>query len=439
MVRILTFAFVLAAAPLAQAQPQGLGSLVQAELQSLESLYRHLHANPELSLREEATAARIAAELRASGFEVTAGVGGHGVVAVMRNGAGPTVMLRTDLDALPVEEKTGLDYASRVRTRDDQGNDVGVMHACAHDMHMTSFIGAARLLSKLRDRWSGTLVMIGQPAEELGSGALAMLADGLYTRFPRPDFCVALHVDAALEAGKVGYREGFVMANVDSVDLTVRGVGGHGAYPHTTKDPIVIAAQIVLALQTIVSREIRPIDAAVVSVGAIQGGNKHNIIPDQVTMQLTVRSYSDETRKQILEAIERIATNIARAAGVPDGRLPTIKLARKDYTPATYNDPELVKRLVPAWQSALGTQNVVLREPEMGAEDFSQYGRQDPRIPIVLFRLGTVQPERVAAAKTGGPPLPGLHSPEYAPAIHPTIETGAKAMAAAALELLGKR
>jgi hippurate hydrolase len=407
-------------------------ALVAAESASLEALYIHLHRNPELSLEEKETARRIAEELRAAGFEVTTGVGGHGVVGVLRNGAGPTVMVRTDFDALPVTEKTGLPYASTVRTRDAQGREVGVMHACGHDMHMTVFVGTARLLARLKDRWRGTLVMIGQPAEELGVGAAAMLKDGLFSRFPRPDYALALHVDAELEAGKIGYREGFVFANVDSLDITIYGVGGHGAYPHLSKDPIVLAAQVILGLQTIVSREIRPLDPAVVTVGSIHGGTKHNIIPEQVDLQLTVRSFSDETRERILSSIRRITVETARAAGVPPDREPSVKLDSERFTPATYNDPALVRRLVPVWKRELGEDNVVERDPEMGGEDFSRYGRVEPKIPIVMFRLGVVDPPRMAQ------PKPSLHSPLFWPALHPTIETGVRAMTAAVLELMAK-
>jgi len=419
---------------LAQPVSDSLDGWIRPELGSLEALYKHLHANPELSYREKETAARLAAEVKAAGYDVTPGVGGHGFVAVMKNGNGPTVLVRTDLDGLPVIEKTGLPYASKVKTTSDQGAEVGVMHACGHDIHMSSFVGAARVLSKLKDRWKGTLVLIGQPAEERGGGALAMLKDGLFTRFPRPDYCLALHTDAGLEAGKVGYREGFAMANVDTVDLTIRGVGGHGAYPHTTKDPVVIAAQVIMALQTIVSREVRPIDSAVVTVGSIHGGSKHNIISDQVDLQLTVRSYSEQTREQILTSIRRIATGIARAAGVPPDREPVMKLVEEDFTPATYNTPDLVKRLAPVWKKILGDANVVERDPEMGGEDFSRYGREEPRIPIFLFRVGTVDPAKIKMSA----PLPSLHSAVYAPVPHPTIATGVKAMTAAVLELMRK-
>ena len=432
--------FSLLAAALAAAPPAGeIDSLAAAELDSLEALYKHLHTHPELSFYEEQTAAKLVSELKPLGFELTPKVGRHGFVAVMKNGPGPTLMVRTDLDALPVVENTGRDYASDVRVTDDYGNNVGVMHACGHDIHMASFVGTARLLAKLKDRWSGTLVMIGQPAEERGAGAREMLADGLFKRFPRPDMVIALHVDAALETGKVGYHSGYALANVDSVDITIRGVGGHGAYPHATKDPIVIAAQVIMALQTIVSREVRPIDSAVVTVGSIHGGAKHNVISDEVKLQLTVRSYADETRAQILAAIRRITVGIARAAGVPADREPTVSVIEAEFTPATYNDPALVSRLLPVWKSLLGDENVVERDAEMGGEDFSRYGREEPRIPIFMFRLGTVSAERLAESeRPGGQPLPSLHSALFWPVPRTTIETGVKATTAAVLDLLRK-
>jgi hippurate hydrolase len=411
-------------------------ALLKPEMPSLNALYLQLHQNPELSYREKETAARIASELKTLGFTVTTNFGGYGVVGIMRNGTGQTVLVRTDLDALPVEEKTGRDYASKIRTKNDQGLDTGVMHACGHDIHMTSFVGTARLLVKLKDKWKGTLIMIGQPAEERGGGAVAMLKDGLYKQFPRPAVALALHTDAALEAGYIGYREGFAMANVDSVDLTVRGVGGHGAYPHATRDPVVLAAQIILALQTIVSREVKAIDAGVVTVGSIHGGTKHNVIPDEVKLQITVRSYAEETREQMLSSIRRIATNTARAFGIPEDRLPVMKVIDEDFTPATYNDPALVKRLAGVWKRTFGDSKVVERDPEMGGEDFSRFGKEEPRIPIFLFRLGTIDAGRVEEAKRSGQPLPSLHSPLYWPVPNPTIETGVKAMTAAVLDLM---
>jgi hippurate hydrolase len=401
----------------------------------LEALYKHLHMNPELSFHEEQTANRISQELLKLGFTVTPNVGGFGLVGVYKNGNGPTVMIRTDLDALPVQENTGLDYASVMRTKDDEDNEVPVMHACGHDVHMTSLVGTARVLTKMRDSWNGTLVMIGQPAEERGSGARAMLADGLYEKFPRPDFALALHSNATLPAGTIGYCEGYALANVDMVDIHIYGSGGHGAYPHTTKDPIVLAAQIILGLQTIVSREIKPLEPAVVTVGSIHGGTKHNIIPDDVKLQLTLRSYSDEVRSQTIEAIKRITRGIATAAGVPEDRLPTVSL-RDEYTPSTYNDPKLTRRVAGVFRAILGEKNVVEAEPVMAGEDFSLYGREEPRVPISIFWLGTVDPKKVEESRRTGQGLPSLHSALFAPLPEQSIKTGVKTMSAAALELL---
>lgn len=403
----------------------------------LEKLYLHLHQNPELSFHEEQTAARLARELQQCGFEVTTNIGGHGIVGVLKNGKGPTVMVRTDLDALPIVENTGLAYASKVRTHDATGNEVGVMHACGHDVHMTVFAGTARVLGQMKEHWQGTLVFIGQPAEERGGGARAMLADGLYSRFPRPDYALALHTNAALAAGKVAHCAGYALANVNSVDLTIRGVGGHGAYPHTTKDPVVIAAQVVLALQTIVSRETKPIEPAVVTVGSIHGGTKHNIISDEVKMELTLRSYSEEVREHTIAAIRRIAKGIAQAAGVPEDRMPIVTVS-DEFTPSTYNDPQLVQRIVPVFEQMLGKENVVATEPVMGGEDFGEYGRTNPKVPIFIFWLGTVAPEKIIASQNGGAALPSLHSNKFAPLPEPSIQTGVQAMSAAVLELLGR-
>ncbi len=422
------------------AQPVAdIDAAIAGEIGSLEALYKHLHAHPELSTHEKETSARIARELEAAGYTVTTHVGGYGVVGILRNGPGKTVLVRTDLDALPIVEKTGLPYASTVRVKDDAGNEVGVMHACGHDMHMTSFVGTARTLAKLKDQWSGTVVMIGQPAEEKVMGAKAMLKDGLFTRFPKPDYALALHVNPALEAGTIGYCPGFALANVDSVDITVRGMGGHGSQPEATKDPVVIAAQIVLALQTIVSREVSPLDSAVVTVGSIHGGTKRNIIPDEVRLYLTVRTYKDETRRKVLASIERISLNIARAAGVPADREPVVKVLQDETTPAVYNDPALAKRIVPAWRSMLGADNVIKVAPVMGAEDFARYGRTPEKVPIFLMWLGATDTARFQEAKRTGKRLPPLHSALFWPAIHPTIETGVKATSAAVMELLKKK
>ncbi len=392
------------------------------EAASLRELYLHLHRHPELSGQEKATSARIAEELAKAGFQVTTGIGGYGLAGLLRNGDGPTVLVRTDLDALPVEEKTGRPYASQ---------NPGAMHACGHDIHMTSFVGTARVLAALKGRWKGTVLMVGQPAEETVNGAAKMLADGLYQKFPRPDYCLALHADPALEAGKVGYREGFILAAVDAVDITVRGVGGHGAYPYKTKDPVVMAAELIVALQTIVSREMKATEPAVVTVGQIHGGTKRNIIPDQVELQLTIRTYSEETRERVLAAIRRIARGVAATAGVPEDRAPAVRVREDERSGATYNDPELVRRTVPAIRAVLGAQQVVEREPEMGAEDFGLFGNVQPPIPTFMFRLGTIDQARWSAGRT----LPGLHSSEFWPDVDMTIRTGVEAMTAAVMGL----
>jgi len=427
-----------AASPGAESLRAAVAAKVESEFQSLLGLYTDLHRNPELSLMEERTAGVIARELRAVGAEVTTGFGGgYGVVGVMRNGPGPVVLLRADLDGLPVQEETGLPYASTRRTKNLAGQEVPVMHACGHDVHMTCLVGAARALAALKERWSGTLVLVGQPAEETGVGARVMLAAGLYRSFPKPDFAIALHDSATLPAGTVGVIEGFAMANVDSVDITVRGIGGHGAYPHTTRDPVVLAARIVLALQTIVSRENRPIDPVVITVGSIHGGTKHNIIPDEVKLQLTVRSYADDVRARTLEAIRRVCRGEAIASGLPEDRMPLVTVSETEYTPATFNDPALTRRLRGTFERWLGAANVKSIDAEMGGEDFGRFGRTTERVPISLFRVGAVAPEAVAESTRTGRPLPSLHSSKFAPVPEPTLKTGVTALTAAALELLG--
>jgi amidohydrolase len=413
-------------------------ALVERECGDLLELYKHLHANPELSLHEARTATRLAEELSRAGFEVTTDVGGNGVVAVLRNGSSPTVLVRADMDALPVKEQTGLPYASTVKTTNDQGQQVSVMHACGHDMHMTALIGTARVLKELRERWQGTLVMIGQPAEERGPGSKAMLRDGLFTRFPRPDICLALHVGPEVPTGSIGYTEGYALANVDMVNITVRGLGGHGAYPHQTKDPIVLAAELVLSLQTIVSREIPPGESAVVTVGAIHGGTKNNIIPDEVRLQLTVRSYTENVRQQLLAAIKRKALGMAIAAGIPEERMPIIE-GGTECTPAVYNDPKLTQRLEGVWRLWFGAEKVQAVKPVMGAEDFSEYGRTAEKVPICIFWLGATDPQALQLANANKTPVPSLHSPLFAPVPEPTLMTGVIAMTAAVLELLGKK
>jgi len=423
---------------------QALDKLIDREIGALVSTYEKLHAAPELSTQEEKTSAFLAEELRTLGYTVTGNVGkyenqnlaGYGVVAILKNGNGPVVLVRTDMDALPVVEKTGLPYASKVRTKSDDGQEVGVMHACGHDIHMTSLLGTARMLVELRNQWSGTVMLIGQPAEELGAGAKAMLNDGLYTRFPKPDFAVALH-DFPLDAGKIGIYSGYIMASATTVDITIRGLGGHGSKPETTKDPVVMAAEVILALQTIVSREISPFDPAVVTVGSVHGGTRGNIIPDEVKLQLTVRTYKEEVRRKILASIERITRGVALTAGIPDELAPIV-ISTDAFLNSTYNDPELTERLTGVLRNALGPENVIENPPIMGSEDFGLFGLDDRQIPTCMFFLGASDPVKVELNRKDGTPLPALHSPLFAPIPEPTIRTGVKAMTSAVLELLKK-
>jgi hippurate hydrolase len=359
------------------------------------------------------------------------------VVGVMKNGTGPTVLVRTDLDALPVEEETGLPYSSKVVTKNDAGKEVHVMHACGHDIHMSVFLGTAQALSKMKDQGHGTILFIGQPAEETVGGAKAMLAHGLYTKFPKPDFALGVHDDADLAAGKVGTTEGYACANVDSVNVTVRGVGGHGAYPHKTKDPVVLAAEIINAWQTIASRENNPVDPIVITVGDIQGGTKRNIIPNEVRMELTIRTYKPEVRQRVLAAIERIAKGCAMAAGIPKELEPIVEV-EKEFTPAMYNNPDLTKRITAVFQKTFDADNFETRPATMGGEDFSEFSLPDHSIPALQFSLGAVAPAKVAESRKTGTPLPSLHSSKFAPVPEPTIKTGVIAMTSAVLELMKK-
>lgn len=397
-------------------------------------LYKHFHANPELSFMEFQTAKRMAEEFRGLGFTVTENIGKTGVVAVMENGPGPVVLLRADMDGLPVKEQTGLSYASTVTGTSYLGKTQPVMHACGHDVHMSVLVGTLRQLAANRDAWSGTLVAIAQPAEELGLGAGAMLQDGLYDRFPRPDYNLALHDSNDIPAGSVGYASGWALANVDSVDIHVKGVGGHGSRPEGAKDPVVIGAQIVMALQTLVSREISPQEPGVVTVGAFNAGTKHNIISDRAHLQITVRSYSDEVREKLLEGIKRIARAQAISAGLPEDLYPVVEI-EDDYTPSTWNDPALAARVGDAMRAALGPNHVVNTPPVMGGEDFAHYGRIEPKIPSLIFWLGAADPEALTEARLKGESLPSLHSPFFAPVPGSTLKTGVEAMTAAALEL----
>jgi hippurate hydrolase len=409
---------------------------VRAQIDALypqvEALYIDLHQNPELSLHEEKTSAKLAERMRKLGYEVTTNVGGYGIVAIMKNGAGPTLMIRTDMDALPVHEETGLPYASKVTAKDDSGAEVSVMHACGHDVHMATWIGTATILAKSKDLWNGTLMFIGQPAEERIVGAKMMLDAGLFQKFSKPDVALAIHDHDKTPSGTVGVVPEYIMANADAIDLTIYGRGGHGAYPHTTVDPIVIAARTIVALQTVVARENDPLEPAVITVGSIHGGTKHNIIPNEVKLQLTVRSYKSEVREKLIAAIERISKAEAAAALAP--REPVMKVV--ESTKATYNDPTLTARVGAVLKAALGADNVLQPRPEMGAEDFSEF--VGAGVPGVYLWVGAVEPTKYSASQAGGPPLPSTHSSLFAPDRERTLRTAMLAETLAALELIKK-
>jgi amidohydrolase len=418
---------------------QDVPSLVAKQLPELVTTYQGLHQKPELSHYEVKTSAWFADELRAAGYTVTDHIGkytdgsqAYGVVGILKNGAGPTLLLRTDMDALPVEEKTGLPYASKVRMKNAAGQEVAVMHACGHDLHMTNMVGVARVMAAERAKWHGTLMLVGQPAEEMGEGAQAMLSDNFYERFGRPDYAIALHDNAGLAAGKVGITSGPAMAGSMTLYVTIRGVGGHGAMPASTKDPIVMASQFVLAIQTIVSRQTLPTNPAIVTVGMIDGGTQPNIIPDEVKLGLSVRFLDEAVRKSILEDIQRTADGIALVAGVPADRRPLIEVVSSHLTPITYNNPALTARVRGALVSAVGSENVMDLEPVMVSEDFGRFGLDGHKIPTVLFWLGAVDPAKIAS----GTPLPSLHSSVFAPMAEPALRTGITAMSDAAIALL---
>jgi amidohydrolase len=428
----------LSAALIGAAPATPVANAIAADMPSLIALYRDFHANPELSMQEVRSPAIMAAEAKKLGFTVTSGVGKTGIVAVLKNGPGPTLMIRADMDALPVIEQTGLPYASKVRATGIDGIDSGVMHACGHDTHMTAWIASARQMVALKSKWSGTLVMIGQPGEERSLGAKAMLDDGLFTRFPKPDYAIAFHDSASAKAGQITYTDGYALANVDSVNITVHGIGGHGAAPHTTKDPIVVAARIVTTLQTLVSREVDPQDAAVVTVGSFHAGAKHNIISDKAEMLLTVRSYKPETRRLLLDGIRRIARAEAMAAGIPENLMPDVVIRENEFTPATFNTQPLVGRLVALFSSHFGKDRVASVNPSMAGEDFGRFWLADPSIQSMIFWIGGVPEARWA--ETGGDPtkLPSLHSPFWAPDAEKVIATGTEALVTAALDILKK-
>ena len=400
----------------------------------LLSLYKDLHANPELSYQEFETSEKLANLLESIGYEVTRNVGGNGVVALLKNGNGKNIMFRADMDGLPVEEKTGARYASQKKVTNLDGEEVFTMHACGHDVHMTVLIGVAEYLFENKSEWQGNLILVLEPAEEVSGGARNMIKDGLFTRFPRPDYNLAFHVNAGMPTGKVGFLPGWAMANVDSVDITVKGIGGHGAYPHTTKDPIVIAANIVTQLQTIVSRQIAPTDPAVVTVGSIHGGTKHNVIPNEVKLQLTLRSYTDEVRNETISSIKKIVKGSAISAGLSEENYPVIEI-KDEYTPAVFNNPSLVEKIQKSFVKSLGEKNVIKVSPVMGGEDFGMFGRVEPIIPTALFWLGAVNKKVYEKAQKEDLILPSLHSDLFLPDAEPAITTGVKAMTSAILDL----
>jgi len=412
-------------------------SYIEKDLTYLKALYIDIHQNPEISLMEKETSIKLANELRKIGFDVEENFGGYGVVGILENGEGPTILYRTDLDALPMEEKTGLSYASKIRTKNFDGNEVGTMHSCGHDMHMTVWTGTARALAKRKNEWSGTIMMIGQPAEEIGAGAAMMLNEGLYEKFPIPDYGIALHSSPTIPTGQVGFGKGYTMANTESIDIKIFGQGAHGASPHMSIDPVVTASLIIMELQTIVSRNINPIDDAVITVGSIKGGTKHNIIPDEVNLQLTVRTYKDEVRKLIHKRIKEICNGIASSMGLDKSMWPQVILPEQ-YTPANYNDENLVDIMVNVSESLIGKENVISSEPQMVGEDFARYGSTKEDIPTVMYWLGTVPQERMEKYNAGNYALPALHSPFYYPDIENSIRTGVLVSTESLIELFNK-
>jgi hippurate hydrolase len=430
----------LAAAAMTVTTPTAAATLshsIKADMPQLMALYRDIHANPELSMQEVRTPAKLAPEMRKLGFDVTEHVGKTGVVAVMKNGPGPVLLIRADMDALPVKEQTGLPFASKVRGKTLDGVETDVMHACGHDTHIATWLGTARRLATMKEQWSGTVVMILQPGEEVGLGAKAMLDEGLYSRFPKPDMLLAFHDSASLPAGVVGVTRGYALANVDSVDIDVRGIGGHGAYPQATKDPIVLASRIVMALQTLVSRENNPLDPAVVTVGSFHAGTKHNIISDDARLQLTVRSYTPEVRQKLLDGIARIVRGEAIAAGIPDDRMPIVTV-QQTYTPSTFNTAKLSGRLIDLFNAHFGAARVVETKPIMGGEDFSQFWLADKSKEATIFWVGGVPKAKWDAVNGDDTKLPSLHSPFWAPEAETVISTATEAMTLAALDILKK-
>jgi amidohydrolase len=435
----LAFASLIAALALpGAANAAALQDAIAADMPQLMAVYRDMHANPELSMQEVRTPAKMVPEMRKLGFTVTEHIGKSGLVAVLRNGPGPVLMLRADMDALPVKEQTGLPYASKAMGKLPDGSPTPVMHACGHDTHIAAWLGVARRLAAMKSEWSGTLVMNLQSGEETGEGAKAMLADGLYTRFPKPDYVLAFHDSAILPAGMIGLTPGYTTASVDNVDITVRGVGGHGASPHSTKDPIVLGARIVGALQTLVSREKNPLDPAVVTVGSFQAGNKHNVISDEARLQLTVRTYKPEVRKLLLDGIARIARGEAITAGIPDDRMPIVTIREDQHTPATANSETFAKRMLELFARQFGADRTTILQPFMVGEDVGRYWMTNKEIQGTLFWIGGVPKAKWDAAGGDTTKLPSLHSPFWAPDAEVVISTATEAMTVASLDVLKK-
>lgn len=432
-VRILIILSIMVIVNTARSQPEfnQLNEIIRKEagksLEEFKQLYIRLHQDPELSGMEARTSETMSDYLKKSGFDVTKGIGGFGVVGVYRNGEGPVIMLRTDMDALPVKEHTGLPYASTKTMENEKGEISPAMHACGHDLHMTVWLGTLQALVNLRKEWKGTILAVAQPAEETGSGSLKMLKDGLFDKFPKPDMAFSYHVSPDIPAGQIGYKQGPIFAGVASVDLTIFGVGGHGAMPHKTIDPVVIAAETILGIQTIVSRQINPVEPAVITVGSIHGGTRYNIIPDEVKLQLTIRFFKDEVLQQIMESLKRMTKGIALSAGLPDNKIPEIKLGESTLSPVI-NHPELTQNAVKHMESIIGKENLILVEPTMTGEDFGRYGLTKEKVPIVLFWLGGVNKDKYTEFTAQGKLLPNLHSPEYCPDFVPAFTTGVCAM-----------
>lgn len=408
---------------------ENVSQYLDSDMEYLVEFYKERHQNPEISLHEKNTSKALAEELRKVGFEVTEEFGGFGIVGILKNGEGPQILYRTDMDALPMYEKTNLPYSSKLTTSYN-GQEVGTMHSCGHDMHMTTWLGTARAMAAMKEKWSGTLMMIGQPAEEIGAGAKLMLKAGLFEQFGVPDYGLGLHCIPTLKAGEIGISEGYTMANTESVDIIIKGIGAHGASPHMSIDPVVIASMIVMEIQTIVSRNIKPIDDAVITVGAIKGGTKHNIIPDEVRLQLTIRTYKEEVRQLIHKRLHEITKGIAIAAGLPEDMAPDVVIP-EEFTPANYNNPEMTAMVKKSAAKVIGSENVLYAEPQMVGEDFACYGDTEHKVPTVLYWLGTVTQEKVDSGD-----LPGLHSPFYFPTPEKTLESGIKVNTQVLMDLM---